>query len=107
MAVNLIERTIILQPPAGLMIPEDTIAHDPLIIQLAGLAAGKIMFMESRLEWILQSDGVTYVLVSSVLVSFGLSATNDAIAVAGIPSIPSRLIGWTARTFSRNVVGGV
>jgi hypothetical protein len=107
MAVNLVERTILLQPPTGLVIPENTVAQDPLIIQLAGLAAGKIMFMESRLEWVLQGDGVTYVLTPSVLVSFGLNTTNDAIAVAGIPNIPSRLIGWTVRTFSRAVVVGV
>lgn len=104
MATPLTERTILMQPPAGLVVNESAITADTTIQAAVALTNnGQMLFGFDQARVF---SGGNWSINPIVTMVFWLSASNDSTVAASIPTLASHWPGWTISTYSRNLVFG-
>ncbi len=103
MATAVIERTIIMLAPIGMVVDEVAIRQDAFVLQAAGLSQGTRMWLSP-----VQVDtlsGTTYTIHTGLSLVFTLLSTDDAAltAPANVSAFKSRWSGWIIVTHARNI----
>jgi hypothetical protein len=102
MPTSVVERTLLVEPPAGVVVSEDQVHANSFIQSSTQLSLGSQVLFGWYQSHVF--SGGIWTINPVMYFIFYVSTANDATIVSGIAGLQASLPGWTIITYSRNMV---